>query len=356
MTEFLPRKVMLLGLLFCGITSAAANAITSDPFLNPYDVVKTPQTDYVLYEPPFWYVFWGGPVRPVAIYLHGALANDESKYERMLTDMAHAGFVVVFPRYDGWSGNQWYEDAKTKTTAALEDLRGGRVGYLGQILGYPPDTSRWAVVGHSAGGMYSLKLANDAQSSGLGSPTAVILHDAGGFGDIFPLLTPRQQRLYYYIDGHWDFPPEDPLWLDDLSQIPRNTLVVLLAAEYTWMCEVEEHFDGDGIELGNSAFSGVWSRAWHNTVNVDRSHKLGYVVPGGHNDVQNGSQESVYAAYREITINGLRAACGYADYDPDLTNVHPVGLYLDWLFYPKHWVDDPISGPWWLRFAHMFGL
>lgn len=320
MTDFSPRKAMLLGLLFCSITSAA-NAITSDPFLDPFDVVKTPQPEYALYEPPFWYAFWGGPVRPVVIYLHGAGANDETAYERMLTDMAHAGFVVVFPRYDGWSANQWYEDAKTKTTAALQDLRHGRVGYLAGILGYPPDTSRWALVGHSAGGMYSLKLANDASSNGLGPPTAVILHDAAGFR-FLPYLQPF---------------PADLRWLDRLDNINRDTLLVVLAAEETWLDEVDEAFDGDNIGLGNSNAAGVWSRAWHKTTRIDPGRKHAYVVPGGHFSVL-GEPSAAYDSYERLTVSALRSAFDGTDFDRYHDGAQRVTLYLEYLFMPTPFV------------------
>ena len=273
------RRVLAILFLLGGGLAANSEALSRDrPPANATIVVKHHFANYSLYEPPLNIANALPKPLPVVAYLHGAGLNDPAEYDRILSDMARAGYVVVFPRYSGDAAiiHRWFDDAVAKLFAALVDLHAGNVGYV------EASVFDLALVGHSAGGMYSLKLATNFF---LPHPKAIILHDAGGFGAFLPLGTPE---------------PFNSNWLDNLS-LSGNPPLFLLIGRQTLDWQFDEFLDGDSVSLGNSIMSGVWSRAWWRT-GVTTNHKHAFVMDGGHNEVRGGPR---YGPYASITINAL---------------------------------------------------
>jgi pimeloyl-ACP methyl ester carboxylesterase len=256
------------------------------------DVIKTPhykeqngswQLQYLLYEPPYSMIFELDMVPPVVVYLHGAPSLvDLEDYDPILTDLALSGCVVVMPFYGGFPDN-WYRDAANKTRQALDDIANRRVG------SWHPPVSNLALVGHSMGGMFAVKMAHDAQRLQFPSrPRLVVLHDAAGWVWQW-LVNPEPGNTY---------------WYDNLSGIHDQASLVLIAAQETWKSDSMNWFQYWSMANG----SGVWSRAWHHTGIL--AGKSAYLVPGDHFSVCKPEDAAAYQAYRDITVNALRSKFG----------------------------------------------
>lgn len=268
---------LLASPLFAQFTSNHVKSLTNGN-ADIHDVVETKTERYCVYEPPVDVVQRSkGPV-PIVVYLHGWLANDESYYEHMLRDLCRQRYVVIFPKFEG-TGREYssgaYDAALDNTFHGLLDLENRRVGYLHTTLPHHrPTMSRWAIVGHSGGGMYALKVADyiSRLSRWIGvvvPPRAIVLHDAGGFSSMLPKLKPENSEAN---------------WLDDLSGISGDTELMLIASRTTWDHMLSPTYP-EG-KWGNSLMGGVWSRAWFST-RLRSERKNAVVVPGGHAEVQN---------------------------------------------------------------------
>lgn len=244
---------------------------------SPYEVLKTTRAGYALYEPPLAVVFEkyfsSSQGLPVLVYLHGSYETNETRYDAFCRDVAEAGFVVVFPKFDASlfsDKKSWYANAVRLTYEALIELKrlpseSGGVGY------YHRNTAQIALAGHSAGGMFALKMAEEfsilSPLTGIGRPRALILHDPGGFAF-----------------GGTAIMQNSTTWMDSLYTIPRDTELVILASAQVAAAESKEHSDRDAIVYGNSCFAGVWTRAWRKT-NIEAARKNFFIVSGGHNAV-----------------------------------------------------------------------
>jgi hypothetical protein len=180
------------------------------------------------------------PEAPVLLYLHGYGALEPGGYDPMLTHMARKGFTVIYPRY-GWFWDPWaYENnAIDALQAALERLSGPDH--------VDPDLERFAISGHSLGGILSLRIAQRAGSGeeGIPLPRALILHDGAGYGT----------AAYPYMP------------LDDLSAIDPGTLLIFVIAESA---------------PGDPSAEGVVRRGWANTPQIPREQRNALLVHSDH--------------------------------------------------------------------------
>ena len=121
---------------------------------------------YWLYEP-------AGPRperAPVVVFLHGWLAVNPGVYGAWIEHLARGGHVVIAPRYqDDWRTPPagFLPNAVAAVRDALDVLQTapGRVR---------PDRSRFALIGHSAGGNLAAQLAASARDYQLPAPRAVV--------------------------------------------------------------------------------------------------------------------------------------------------------------------------------------
>lgn len=266
---------------------------------SPYDaVLVTDRPAYTLYEPPvavaFEKYFSSTNGLPVMIYLHGSFELDGHRYDPFCKEVARAGYVVVVPHFDALFSNRrdWYLDARSMTFGALLEL--SRLPWeSGGIGNYRRNTAQIAFAGHSVGGMFALKMANEfailSPFTGIGRPRALILHDPGGFAF-----------------GGTAIMQDSRTWLDNLSSIPADVQLMILASVDAYLAEEREHYDGDAFMFGNSCFAGIWTRAWRRT-NVLTEGKHFFLVPGGHNAVSWGYWLHG-TPYVNLTIEALDAA------------------------------------------------
>ena len=174
---------LVCALFVCQITQAATDprpsvpdAKTSrpaGPILPPYphesfrfERMGEGGRSYWLFEPT-------GPtpaIAPVVVFNHGWLAVNPGVYGSWIEHLTRRGFVVIFPRYqETWLTDpaDFLPNAAAATLDALDVLATapGRVR---------PDLSRFALIGHSAGGNLAALLAAAAEGYGLPEPKAVV--------------------------------------------------------------------------------------------------------------------------------------------------------------------------------------
>lgn len=102
---------------------------------------------------------------PVIVFNHGYLATSPSVYGGWIEHIVRRGNIVIFPRYQviGTKPAQITDNAITGLQTALKQLKD------------KADLTKFAIVGHSAGGIISANMAALAEKRGLPKPKAVML-------------------------------------------------------------------------------------------------------------------------------------------------------------------------------------
>ena len=113
--------------------------------------------------------------RPVAVFLHGWGAVNPSSYGGWIDHLARRGYLVLFPAFQT-VGRTRPVDA----TANARKLVAAALAALADDKDARPDTTRLALIGHSAGAGIAANLAADPAASGLPAPKAVFVLMAGG--------------------------------------------------------------------------------------------------------------------------------------------------------------------------------
>lgn len=171
----------------------------------PHKAVKrseigTGPRSYWLFEP-------AGPTpatAPVVVFLHGWIQVNPGAYGAWIDHLTRRGHVVIFPRYHAdWSTRpaEFLPNAVTAVRDALDVLRTAP----GHVR---PDRTRFALVGHSAGGNLAALMAAVAEEQGLPEPRAVV---AIMPGEVKPLREPS------------------------LARIPARCQLVVVAADADWV-------------------------------------------------------------------------------------------------------------------------
>jgi dienelactone hydrolase len=127
---------------------------------------------------------------PVVVFLHGWFAVNPGFYGAWIDHLARDGKIVIFPRYQhdvGTNPQEFLGNAVSAIRDALGVLSTGK----GHVR---PDPSRFALIGHSAGGNLSAQIAAVAADphSDLPVPRAVI---AAMPGEIVPTPTPSLSSI-----------------------------------------------------------------------------------------------------------------------------------------------------------------
>lgn len=137
---------------------------------------------------------------PVVVFLHGFMALSPSFYGGWIDHLARRGSVVVFPLYQdqGVFPRQYTLTAANAVLAALSHLQQG---------GHPqPDLARFALAGHSMGGMLAANLAAQWSAWGLPRPRAIMAVAPGGeeLTGVAPLLLIPSDALLLSVAGEED--------------------------------------------------------------------------------------------------------------------------------------------------------
>ncbi len=140
-------------------------------------------------EKAFWVFLPSDPKpkeAPVILFLHGWLEVDPVGFGAWLSHLTRKGNIVIYPRYQKSPFHprpDMFAEAVEATRKALEIV---------PLLGVIPDTSRFAIVGHSIGGMMAFCIASSWDSLGLPRPKAVMSVQGGGK----PLPSFQPERIH----------------------------------------------------------------------------------------------------------------------------------------------------------------
>jgi acetyl esterase/lipase len=143
---------------------------------------------------------------PVIVFHHGWLAVNPGVYGSWIEHLVLSGKIVIFPKYQTELSSP--TDFLPNSIAAVRDALDVLETAPGHVR---PDRTKFALIGHSAGGNLSAQMAAVAQEAGLPDPKAVI---AVCPGEVKPLNEP------------------------DLARIPATTLLVVAAGS-------DDHLVGD---------------------------------------------------------------------------------------------------------------
>ena len=141
---------------------------------------------------------------PVVVFFHGWLATNPGVYGAWIDHLTRSGRIVIAPRYQkDWSTPP--ERFLPNSLAAIHDALDVLTTAEGRVR---PDLTKFALLGHSAGGNLAAQVAAVAELENLPEPKAVVC------------VTPGEVR-----EG--EGPP--------LDRIPKDTLLVVVATEHDWI-------------------------------------------------------------------------------------------------------------------------
>ena len=130
----------------------------------------TGATAYWLYEP-------ANPKpasAPLIVFNHGWLAYIPGAYQAWTEHLVKHGNIVVYPLYQDspfTRGNRFTANAIQAVQDAIRELQTGNH--------VRPELDKFAIVGHSAGGVISADMAVRAQAAGLPAPKALMMVEPG---------------------------------------------------------------------------------------------------------------------------------------------------------------------------------
>jgi acetyl esterase/lipase len=137
---------------------------------------------------------------PVVVFNHGWFAVNPGVYGAWIEHLVRKGRIVIAPRYQ----RDWSTPPANFLPNGLAAVRDALDVLATSPAHVRPDRSKFALMGHSAGGNLSVQMAAVAAEADLPIPKAVI---AVFPGEVFPSRKP------------------------DLANVPASTLLVVLAGE-----------------------------------------------------------------------------------------------------------------------------
>jgi acetyl esterase/lipase len=127
---------------------------------------------------------------PVVVFLHGWFAVNPGFYGAWIDHLVRHGRIVIFPRYQNDVGTL-PQDFLPNALAAIRDGLGALTIGVAHVR---PDTSRFALVGHSAGGNLAAQIAAIASDphADIPFPRALVVVMPG---ELIPVRQPSLDRI-----------------------------------------------------------------------------------------------------------------------------------------------------------------
>ena len=142
---------------------------------------------------------------PVIVFNHGWGATTPTFYQAWINHLVRQGHIVIYPRYQVdifTPSDNFTSNSIQATQDALQVLQSGDH--------VRPELDKFAIVGHSVGGLITVNLAALSKEKGLPEPKAVFAVEPGKSRSSEDQMGPV---------------------LEDLKKIPSNTLLVALAGD-----------------------------------------------------------------------------------------------------------------------------
>jgi acetyl esterase/lipase len=135
---------------------------------------------------------------PVVVFLHGFMETEPGLYGAWIMHLVRRGNIVIYPRFQafGTLPRSYLPNA----VGAAKDA----IAYLKESDGVTPDVEKFAIVGHSCGGLLAGSFAAVAVENGLPTPRAVMCVEPGRH-EVFPIA--------------------------DFAKIPSETLLITVAGD-----------------------------------------------------------------------------------------------------------------------------
>lgn len=146
---------------------------------------------------------------PLIVFNHGWGATDPKTYEAWIEHIVRRGNIVIYPVYQD-PGKFRFPPEKITPNAiaavkdAIERMQNDPQGFV------QPETDKFAIVGHSAGGQITANMAALSATSGLPVPRAVMCVEPG---------------------KSWARSSKVKIPLEDVSKIPSGTLLLTVTGD-----------------------------------------------------------------------------------------------------------------------------
>jgi len=142
---------------------------------------------------------------PLIVFNHGWGAVNPRGYGAWIEHLVRRGNIVVYPRYQ----EQWRSPPEEIAGNAIRAVKDA-IKRLEDGRHVKPELSKFAIVGHSAGGQTSANMAARARASGLPEPKAIMCVQPG---------------------KSWNKVERACIPLDDLGKIPRGVLLLAVVGD-----------------------------------------------------------------------------------------------------------------------------
>lgn len=209
----IPRFTLAIALLHWAALIAAAATPPAQPAGGPggaeYQHRDVVAAAYGQGATRFWLFEPANPrpkTAPVVVFLHGWGGIDPAPYRAWVDHIVKRGHIVIYPVYQANLRTPVQEFAPNAGAAIRDALRLA----AGDAARISPDTGRFAMVGHSMGGVLSANLAATAERAGLPKVSA--------FMSVQPGKTWMRAR-------------RAAVTLEDLAQVPSDTLILAVAGD-----------------------------------------------------------------------------------------------------------------------------
>ena len=185
---------------------------------------------------------------PLIVFNHGYLAVDPVAYGRWIEHMVRRGNIVVYPVY---------QEGLTLSIALTPNAVAGVKAAIAELEKGDhtrPDLDRFAIVGHSAGGIISANMAATWKKDCLPQPRAVMCVQPG-VSKLFPIADLKQipkETLLIALFGDNDKITADAdarLIFEQTPQIPakNKALIELTSDKHGWPDMNADHFAPNAV-------------------------------------------------------------------------------------------------------------
>ena len=204
-------RVYLMALLCSGVAEAAPQPPpqpSSGPGGADYRHAKVVKKVYGTGDEQYWIFTPASPTpksAPLIVFNHGWSATNPKFYGAWIDHIVRRGNIVIFPRYQAdlrTPTKEFTPNAMKAVKEAIRRLRSTRT--------VQPELDKFAIVGHSVGGILTANMAALAHSWGFPEPKAILSVQPGNSWK-------KSQRIAIPIE--------------DLSQIPSTALLICVVGD-----------------------------------------------------------------------------------------------------------------------------
>jgi len=214
---------------------------------------------------------------PVIVFLHGWGGVNPGYYAAWIEHLVRKGNIVIYPLFQSWSSlasSNRYTSNCIQAIGDAIDLLQGQDEHTSQHT--KPDLDKFAIAGHSVGGVLALNVAALAQQYGLPVPKSIMSVEPRKVPMLslvdFSTISPRTLLLVIAAD-------RDTLSADDAIGLFRSTIripfqnkdfITLVSDEYGQPSLIADHL----APVCNAAGTGIFMKGDTNALDYYGTWKL----------------------------------------------------------------------------------